>query len=153
MGSRHVSQLVRLFITFVTVLGGLWLFVEFISYFFASTVGVSLSTWNKGSGFWVLISIAIVVSFVRLRYASFLGLETSKGRDDVGGEIDFTAPKHSRNRKTVLSNVSVGYIDGVLHHALQNTIPLSSGKYVIQRKIHIPREGYNGNQLEFLIYV
>lgn len=29
----------------------------------------------------------------------------------------------------------------------------ASGKYVIQRKIHNPRERYNENQLEFLIYV
>lgn len=123
MSARQTRQLVQYALTFVAVLGGLWLFLDLVAYFFEDTLSHSIRIWNRGAGFFVLVAIAASVTYIRNRYAHRLGLDKDPGFPPVS--YDFTSRQHSFHRQNLIAQVRASYIEGILYRSMPQQVRLN----------------------------
>lgn len=126
MDLKWVPRLVRFFLAFVAILTVLWLFVELIAFFFSDTWGKSLKIWKEGTGFYVLVTMALLLAYFRLQYARTLGLESEQENFSVDAlPYNFSSTRHSLNRENVIATVRADYVDGILRQALPEQVRLN----------------------------
>lgn len=70
--------MIKLFVRFIAILGGFWLFLEAIGFFFTDTWAQTIKSWNDGAGFWILLVGSGLLTFLSIKYADSFGVESIK---------------------------------------------------------------------------
>jgi len=64
MIKKTIQSTTALIITFIAIFGGIWTLIESAGFFFESSFGAYVKKWNDGLGFWVIVVISLVASFI-----------------------------------------------------------------------------------------